>query len=122
MNAFITLDGNKYTCPGEAWSPEVLKPSTIRITTLGDLDTTYGPANFGVWGGFIRAYVTPSSGFGTPAQLRTSLQKQQGLSFTDHYGVTRTIHVQGYKEKSATVMWDGTDNYIDFAVALKGKI
>lgn len=121
MNNYISLDGKYYATPEQAWVPKHIKPSTVRITVNGTLDATYGPDTLYVWTGRIKADVTArTASWGTPANARTSLNKQQGLTFYDHYGTQYTVHCDGYSEDSVSPMWDGNENSIYFDVTLIG--
>jgi hypothetical protein len=121
MNSYITLDGKKYQTLQKNWLPETQKSMTTRLTLAGSLDVTFGPGSIKIWSGEIKARVSPATGYGSPSDLRTSLDKLTGLSFTDHLGNSYTVYTQGYKERSYTPVWDGTSNLINFSVRLVGK-
>lgn len=121
MNNYITLDSKKYVTPQQGWIPRVIKPSTVRLTLLGAIDATYGPGNILEWQAEIEAAVSPASGYGSPSDLRTSLQKVVGLSFTDHFSTSHTVHVRGFEETSMSPMWDGSSNVVIFNVTLMGQ-
>ena len=121
MNSYITLDGKKYSTAQKTWQPETPKAMTPRLTLAGDLDVTFGPGVTKVWTGEIKARVTPATGYGTPNELRTSLDKITGLTFLDHLGNSYTVYVQGYKERSYTPAWDGSSNAMYFNVRMVGK-
>jgi len=121
MNSYITLDGYRYATAQKTWQPETPKAMTPRLTLAGNLDVTFGPGITKVWTGEIQARVTPKTNYGTPAQLRASLEKIQGLSFTDHYGTSYTVYIQGFKERSYTPSWDGASNAMYFNVRMVGK-
>lgn len=121
MNSWITLDTKKYKTPQQGWIPRVIKPSTIRLTLLGAIDATYGPGNILEWQAEIEADVSPATGYGTPGDLRESLKKVVGLSFTDHFNGSHTVHVRGFEESSMSPMWDGSSNTVIFNVTLMGQ-
>lgn len=121
MNAYITLDSYKYATVQKTWQPETPKAMTPRVTLAGTLDVTFGPGVTKVWTGEIKAHVTAASGYGTPTNLRASLVKLSGLSFTDHLGNSYTVYIQGFKERSYTPAWDGGSNHILFNVRMVGQ-
>jgi len=124
MNNYITLDSKKYFTHGKSWHPEPITPQTVRVMLNGNLDVTYGAGSLQIWVGEIEGHVTsPGSGYGTIADLRTSLLKKQTLSFTDHYGTTYTVAAQGpFAERSLSVKWDGTGNVIFVKTRLIAKV
>jgi hypothetical protein len=120
MNTYILLDGLKYTAPHKAFAPVRSKPSTERITLSGRSDVTYGPASSLEWTGSITAPVTPrDTGWGDIDDLRYTLEKRQGLAFTDHYGNTGIVYAVGsHGETSFTPVWDAASNTFRVAVRL----
>ena len=113
MNNYITLDSKKYKTMHKAWLPITDKPATLRRTLAGSLDVTYGPGVFNEWQGKIEVPVTAATGYGTIADLRTTVAKLTSVSMTDHYGATYTVHVLGpFTEESRSPMWDGSLNMI----------
>ena len=114
MNDYIILDGLKYRTPARSWAPAEHKPASVKSTLLGEVDATYGSTTTVEWRGEIAAPVTaPGTGWGTIADLRLSLKKRLALSFTDHYGTTRTVHVLGpFPERSLSAKWDSPSNTI----------
>lgn len=120
MNSYITFDGYRYKATHQNWSPAAEhKPSTVRPTLLGGLDATYGPVTILEWRGEIEAPIVASAPWGTIANLRTSLRKRAGLSFTDHYGQTYTVHAVGpFGERSLSPKWDSPSNKIYKSVTL----
>ena len=121
MNSYITLDGKKYATAAKTWTPVPSKPGSVRLNLNGQMDATYGAGVLLRWEGDILARMTPLSGYGSPADLRASLIKTQGLTFTDHYGTAYTVHVFRYKERSLSPNWDGATNEIKFQVELTGQ-
>lgn len=120
MNSYITLDSKKYLCPHKKWIPTRHKPMTMRRTLDGNLDVTYGSGIFNEWRGQIRAYASSApSGYGTVSDLRATLEKQCGVSFTDHYGTSYTVHsISPFPEDSLGPGWDSPSNTIDIEVVL----
>ena len=79
MNNYIVLDGNKYKTNAKNWTPAPQKAGSVRLNLDGTLDATYGSGTLLRWEGEIMVPVTAAAGWGTIAQLRTSLQKTSGL-------------------------------------------
>lgn len=120
--SYITLDGNKYTTEQKSWVPTITNPSTARVTLAGTLDTTWGTKEMYSFQGSIRADISPATGYGTPAQLRTSLKKKQQITFADHYEVLYDMAVQGFEERSHSPGWDAADNAFFFTVQIVGVL
>jgi hypothetical protein len=92
---------------------------TVRRNLDGTLDVTYGPGIFVKWQGMIEASASPPSGYGSIADLRSSLQERNSLNFVDHYGTSYTVHAVGpFQEESFSPKWDGTSNKIYVGVTL----
>lgn len=125
MNNYIqlvhpTAGAKKYTTKIQ-WEPSVTKPSTVRAVQLGGMDVTYGPASMKTWEGEIKARITPASGYGTPAELETTLNQMTVIGFTDHYGgACIPVHVVEWRRTSHSPMWDGSSNVMYYAVRLQG--
>lgn len=121
MNDYITLDSNKYRTTHRTWRPARLVPNTDRLLLSGSLDVTFGNGTILEWAGEIVGPVTADgAGWGTITNLRTSLEKRQLLSFTDHYGTTKNVVVKGLlSERSLSPKLDGTDNVIYVTVILR---
>lgn len=119
MNNYIVLDGLKYMAPHKDFGPMRAKPSTERVTLSGRSDVTYGPAALLEWTGSLIAQVTPvDTGWGDIDDLRYTLEKRQGLAFTDHYGETGVVYAIGpHGETSFTPVWDAVSN--EFRVTLR---
>ncbi len=120
--SYVILDGNKYGALQTAWVPSVSNPMSARVTLAATLDTTWGTNEVYEFLGELRADVTPATGYGSPAQLRTSLKKKLQLSFTDHYGVAYTIAVRGFEERSHSPAWEGVDNAMFFNTQIFGVL
>jgi hypothetical protein len=119
FNAYITLDGKKYSTSAKNWQPLNPKPMTARQLANGDLDITYGAKCLRVWEGEILAYVTEArTGYGSSSDLGTSLAKLAGVTFVDHYGTSCTVHIQNWKARSLTNVWDNGSNKFYFMVRL----
>lgn len=120
MNAYVTLDGKKYPALADNWAPAMSKASTVRYTFAGATDVTYGPATPVGWEGTLVADVTSrGTGWGSVADLRTTLAKRQAVTFVDHYGTNHSVHITGIvKEMSRSRMWDAATNSIFFSVSL----
>jgi hypothetical protein len=119
MNNYVTFDNYKYKTPATEWKPASSKPSMVRQTLSGALDVTYGPGGFYEWDGNIEGPVTADTGWGTIANLRTSLAKRTAITFIDHYGASYTAHAIGpFSEESKTPMWDGAGNRISVRVKI----
>lgn len=120
MNDYITLDGYKYRTPARSWVMTNHKPASVKPTLIGETDATYGPVTILEWRGEIAGPVTaPGAGWGTIATLRATLKKRSTLSFTDHYGTTRTVNVLGpFIERSLTPNWDAPSNQIYASVTI----
>jgi hypothetical protein len=121
MNSYITLDNKQYSTTQKVWRPRTIKPSGVRLTLLGNLDSTYGAGPLFEFTGEIRAEVTPKTGYGSPSDLKASLEKKQGLSFTDHLGASYTVHVRDFEESSLSPLWDGGGNVMFYSTTLVGK-
>lgn len=119
MNNYITLDNKKYHTPATQWKPDIQKPATVRVTILGSVDATYGPASIPGWEGEIEAAVTPETGFGSISDLRATLSKCEEVVFSDHYGANYYVHVLGpFQQDSKSPMWDGASNKLSMRVKL----
>ncbi len=107
MNPYITLDGKKYATLHKDWSPTQDNPRSIRHTSLGAADVTYATGTLFVWEGTIVAKYTPATGYGSFADLMTSLAKKSSISFTDHLGVNQNVVATGpFKPKCDIPNWD----------------
>jgi hypothetical protein len=117
---YITLDSLKYHTPAKAWEPVPNRPISVRRTLLGAADAAFGPISWREWQGDIRAPVTAeAAGWGTIANLRTSLAKRQALAFVDHYGNACNVVVMGpFPERSIMNVWDDPANSFFVTVAL----
>jgi len=121
MNEFITFDSFKYHTTQKTWRPAILPMANSRILANGELDITHGPTTVYIFQGEIATDVTPGTGYGTPANLRTSLEKKQAFTFIDHYGTTYTVHAIGpFPERALSPKWDSPSNTIYFTVQFKG--
>lgn len=120
MNDYITLDGFKYITPARNWTVVNGKPGTERYTLSGALDISYGPATPKSWVGEIGGPVTArAAGWGTIADLRTTLAKKESVSLTDHVGTVYTVHCLGdFSERSLLNKWDSAVNTFYVSVRL----
>ena len=119
MNAYVTFDGYKYIAVHGKWLPGITKPATYRMTLSGNADVTYGPSAKKVWEGVLGIDVSPASGFGSIANFRATIEKKAGLSFTDHYGNSYTVHTFGeFRDNSFSPMWDASSNVFHIQVRL----
>lgn len=123
MNDYITLDGKKYKTLFRSWRQTTPKASSERVLLSGALDVTYGHASYKLWTGEIEGPVTPIDGsWGSVTDLRATLAKVVGVSLTDHYGNTYTVHQIGPpQEDPFSPKWDGASNVIYFNVHLVGQ-
>lgn len=123
MNNYITLDDLDYKTKASDWTPVTVKPAMARTLLSSEVDVSYGPGVFKEYRGVIIAPVSdPGGTWGTIADLRTSLEKRQGLNFTDHYGNEGVAHVFGeIPEQSLSPMWDQGANefYVSVRVILE---
>ena len=111
MNTYIELNGKKYTTLFKNWNPVINKPSTDRLTSLGAVDVTYGPAVTDEWIGTIEAPVAAEAGWGTIDDLRTAFRTLGTVSFVDHMGNASQVHILGtMQQRSLTPKWDGPSN------------
>lgn len=119
MNNYIILDGLQYMAPHGDFGQVRSKPSTERVTLSGRTDVTYGPAALVEWTGSLIAPVTPpDTGWGDIDDLRYTLEKRQGLAFTDHYGVSGVVYAVGpHGEISFAPVWDAASN--EFYISVK---
>jgi hypothetical protein len=120
MNNYVTLDGKRYIAPHGGFFPMRNKPATERITLSGASDITFGSGTMLEWIGMLIAPVTPiDSNWGDIDDLRATLEKRQGLGFTDFYGVATTVYAMDkHAEESISPMWDAATNEIRFTVRL----
>lgn len=120
MNDYIILDNKRYKAIFGQWAPTRVKPAKIRKTLAGATDATYGPAITVSWEGTLIVPVTPSgSSWGSDEDLRTSFDKLESLSFTDHYGDTCNVIAAGVlQENSLTPTWDSVLNRFLFRTTL----
>lgn len=120
MNNYVTFDGKKYSTTQRKWEPVRVLPGTDRRTLSGSADVTYGPAPWKEWRGEFRAYTaSPPTGWGSIADLRTSLEKRSGVTFIDHFGGSYTVHAHGnFVEQSPSPNWVQADSRIFVTVRL----
>lgn len=121
FNAYIVLDGLKYTTLQRSWKPVPVKSSQDRLNLDGSRDVTYGPAVFTDYQGEIVAPVTPAdTSYGTYEDLMETIEQLEAVSFTDHYGNTFNVHVLGpFELKSLLPDWNSSSNmwYVDVRIA-----
>jgi hypothetical protein len=112
FNAYISLDGLKYTTLQRSWRPVPTKSSQDRLNLDGSRDVTYGPAAFTDYVGEIVAPVTPKdTGWGDYSDLMETIAKTEYVSFTDHYGSTCNVHVLGpFDMKPVHADWASASN------------
>jgi len=119
MNAYVTLDGNKYSAPHGQWAPSTDRPVVVRRLLSGGTNVTFGPAPIQRWQGQLNASVTPASGFGDIDDLRATVAKLESLSFTDHYGTSYTVVVdRSVGEESLSPVWDSAENKFKVSLTL----
>lgn len=122
MNDYVMLDGNKYKAMFGQWSPELAKPSKVRMTLSGSPDVTYGPGVFTRWAGMLITYADPTQiadGFGSRFDLENTYSKGREVAFTDHEGNSYNVHFVGtLKRKQLTPVTDSVNNRFFFSVAL----
>ena|GEM_PF-1884236 len=120
MNNYITLDSKKYMTKHKDWEPIYEKPGSVRLALSGSVDVTWGPAVITGWQGLIIGPVTaPGEGWGTIANLRTTVQKTAEVSFTDHYDNTDNVIIVGsLREDSKSSKWDSPSNEFTVEVEL----
>ena len=123
MNPYITFDGLKYRTSHKAWRPAIQPMANSRVLANGELDVVHGPTTLYLFAGEICADVTPDVGYGSIANLRTSLLKKQAFTFIDHYGTTYRVHALGpFPERSLSPKWDSASNIFYVTVQFKGVI
>ena len=121
MNAYITLDSYKYPTLGIDWETHLIRPSSADMMLNGETAVTFGPAAVREWTGSIKAEVTArDTGWGTITTLRATMAKLSTLSFTDHYAVSYTVHldIRG-PDVSVSPMWDAATNEFSVKVSLR---
>lgn len=120
MNNYITLDTKKYMTKHKGWEPIYDKPGVVRLVLSGSIDVTWGPAVITGWRGLVIGPVTaPGAGWGTIANLRTTIQKTDVVGFTDHYGNSGNVIILGsLREDSKSSMWDSPSNEFTVEVEL----
>lgn len=114
FNAYITLDGKQYATLQKDWEPAYTNERSVRHTTLGVADVTFADGDIDTWEGTIVAkYASPAAGYGTYADLMTSLKKKQKLSFTDHFGTTINVVAIGpFKQRASVPDWSVATFYV----------
>ena len=121
MNNYITLDGKKYKTNANDWEFRPMNPRTFRSTLSGSTDSTYGPVSLFAWAGSIVVPVTPiDAGWGGITNFKATINKQEDLTLTDHYGTAYTIMIMLSGMNSLTPKWDGAENEIHYAVEMMG--
>ena len=120
MNNYIMIGSYRYKTPADSWEPVTTTPRTIRILQDGSIDATYANITIYEWNGIVEASVSPETNYGTPAQLKTSLDYKGSVSFQDHYGTSYpTAYVsRSGPLKSKTPMWDGNSNVVSYEVTI----
>jgi len=123
-NDYIQIEGKKYATVFGAFQKSTIKPGTHRQAIDGSFDVTYGPQEYDVWQGMIRAPNNPATGYGSKAELITALKLKRGLTFYPHDSTSGplTAHVIGViNEKSFTPDMHGTSNnwFIDLNLLIE---
>jgi len=122
MNAYITLDGSKYTTLHRNWQEGAITPSTSRVLLNSEYDSTFGPSTKITWEGEIKVDVSEArEGWGSISDLKTTCKKKQRVTFVDHYSNSYDAHVRGYKQRSLSPMWDGSSNVMYYTVMIEAK-
>lgn len=110
MNNYITLDSKKYHTL-EGWAPDTVRPSKFDTYLNNKTGAVYGHTSYRQWSGQIIApYTSPGTGWGTIADLDTTLAKKQNLSFTSHDSIIVTVNVVSSGRKSLIRKWDAASN------------
>jgi len=119
MNAYITLDGKQYATIHKQWTPTQDRPVVVKKLLSGNRNVTFGPSLSPQWAGTLSVPVTPATGYGSVADLRTTYAKLSTLTFIDHYGVTYTVVIDRHVgEASLTPMWDASTNMFQINITL----
>lgn len=120
MNSYVTLDGKQYKAVFDQYNQGRIKPARARKTLAGATDVTYGPATTVVWSGELMVPVTPSgSSWGSAADLRTTYDKMENVTFVDHYGNSHTVAMLGeLEEQSLLPVLDSNLNRFIFKINL----
>jgi len=120
MNNYVTLDGHRYKAVFDQYSQSRSKPARVRKNLAGATDVTYGPAVTIGWVGELIVPVSASgSDWGNSADLRTTYEKMENLTFVDHYGTSHTVVMLGeLDEQSLLPVLDSALNRFIFKVNL----
>jgi len=119
MNAYVILDGKKYSAPHGSWAPVTERPVVVRRLLSGGTNVTFGPASLVRWQGMLNASVSPASGFGSVEDLRDTCTKLEAISFTDHYGSVHSVVIdRSVGENSLTPGWDNASNKFQINLTL----
>jgi hypothetical protein len=111
MNDYVTLDGKKYPTIHGQWTPSTDRPVVIRRLLSGSTNVTFGPASNKRWRGTLKAAVTPETGYGSIDDLRTTYERMESLTFTDHYGNTHSVIIDRAVDEGSNVpKWDSPEN------------
>ena len=118
MNDYITLNGKQYKTM-RGWEPELVKPSTDRMTLAGDFDVTYGPGSTWEWNGEIKVPNTGDATWGGLTDFQTLMALRTNMTFIDHAGTSHTVHALGrFSRRTLHTLWDATSNEYYFTVRL----
>lgn len=110
MNNYIVIDGKKYSTTHGTWIPRDVIPGRVRRTTNSAIDAVYGTP-YKEFQGEIRPYHTAPTGWGSYADLLTSLAKATKLAFIDHFGNEYEAAIVGPLEpRSMSPRYDAADN------------
>jgi len=122
FNSYVTLDGKKYKTLQRSWQEMPSVPKTGRLLLSGDVDVTFAANPIMEWEGELAAAVSPATGYGSPADLYTTLEKTTALSFTDHRGTAYSnCYVEATKMRSLLPDWEDTNNIIYIFVKILAK-
>jgi hypothetical protein len=120
MNNYVTLDGHRYKAVFGQYAQARSKPARARKNLAGNTDVTYGPSVTIAWvGEFVVPVTASGSDWGNAADLRTTYEKMENLTFTDHYGNSHTVVMLGeLSEDTMLPVLDSALNRFIFKVNL----
>ena len=123
MNNYIKLGTKQYVTPSPNWEPTNITPREVRVLQDGTLDATFANVTILEWRGEVEAPVTPeNASWGSVSDLRTILATKGSVAFEDHYGNAYTAYISEIgSEFSASPMWDGASNTINFPVVIMAE-
>lgn len=127
---YIILDGYRYKALAKNWKPMTIRPATVRLTLLGDMEGTFGSNALMKYEGFLSVVHGESAPgaadgtlYGNIYTLRETLTKKTSLTMTDHNGTafSEVVLIGPFDEQMLTNIWNSADNKYFVRVEIMAK-